>query len=338
MGHSFQALSLLVRGGRGSVLAVPLVSRIHEGVVFTNRDHRSLLDKLAQLFLSLAPSIGGPLLLVADAYYASRKIITPLLAQQHHLITRVRKNSIAYRPAPPRKTPRRGRPRFYGTKVRIKTFFRDRSLFTSTASPVYGETDVELAYYALDLLWRPIGQLVRFVLVIHPTRGHLILMTTDLTLEPLTVIALYGYRFKIEVSFKQALHTLGAYAYHFWMEAMTPIRRPSGNQHLHRKPDDYRNAVRRKLDAYHRYVQLGLIAQGLLQHLALNFQDDIWRAFRSWLRTMRPDLPPSEAVVAEALRSSLVDFLLRIPRTHQLREILTCHADAHRAPAWLHAA
>jgi hypothetical protein len=338
MGHSFQALSLLVRGGRGAVLAVPLVSRIHEGVLFTNRDHRSLLDKLARLFLSLAPSIEGPLLLVADAYYASRKIIIPLLQQDHHLITRARKNAVAYRPAPQRRTPRRGRPRIYGTKIRLKTLFRDRSLFTGAASPVYGETEVELDYYAIDLLWRPIGQLVRFVLVIHPTRGHLILMTTDLTLEPLTVIALYGYRFKIEVSFKQALHTLGAYAYHFWMEPMSPIRRPSGNQHLHHKSDAYRHAVRRKLDAYHRHVQLGLIAQGLLQHLAFNFQDDIWHAFRSWLRTMRPDLPPSEAVVAEALRSSLVDFLLLAPRTHQLKEIITHRADLRRAPPWMKAA
>jgi hypothetical protein len=63
------------------------------------------------------------------------------------------------------------------------------------------------------------------------------------------------------VSFKQSLRVIGAYAYHFWMAAMTPLRRVSGNQHLHRKSDAYRNAVRRKLSAYHRHIQLGLIAQ-----------------------------------------------------------------------------
>ena len=35
-------------------------------------------------------------------------------------------------------------------------------------------------------------------------------MCTDLSIEPLKVIELYGYRFKIEVGFKQALRTLGA--------------------------------------------------------------------------------------------------------------------------------
>ena len=38
-------------------------------------------------------------------------------------------------------------------------------------------------------------------------------MGTDLELSTLEMIAVYGYRFKIEVAFKQALHTLGTYAY-----------------------------------------------------------------------------------------------------------------------------
>ena len=73
--------------------------------------------------------------------------------------------------------------------------------------------------------------------------------------------------------------------------------------------DDYRAAVRRKLRACHVHVQLGCIAQGLLQHLAINHTAQVWSCFRSWLRTMNPAMPPSELIVANALRCTLPVFI-----------------------------
>src|ERR1019366_1108888 len=110
-------------------------------------------------------------------------------------------------------------------------------------------------------------------------------------------------------SFKQALRVIGAYAYHFWMAAMTPLRRVSGNQYLPHKSVNYRDAVRRKIAAYHRHIQLGLIAQGLLQILSATKPTLIWQSFGSWIRTVRPGLAPSEQVVAIALRNTLPEFL-----------------------------
>jgi hypothetical protein len=141
------------------------------------------------------------------------------------------------------------------------------------------------------------------------TDSGIFLLSTDLTLAPLEILELYGYRFRIEVGFRQAVHVLGAYGYHFWMKGMKPLRRGDGDQYLHRTSDAYRTAIRRKLAAYHAYVQLGCIAQGLLQHLALNHTAEVWRCFRSWLRTMNPGLPPSELVVANALRTGIPEFI-----------------------------
>ena len=117
-----------------------------------------------------------------------------------------------------------------------------------------------------------------------------------------------GYRFKIELGFRQAVHVIGAYACHFWMADMKPTRRGSGNQYLHKTSDTYRKAIRRKLRAYHVHVQLGCIAQGLLLHLSINHTAEVWRCFRSWLRTMNPAMPPSELIVASALRSTIPAF------------------------------
>lgn len=54
-----------------------------------------------------------------------------------------------------------------------------------------------------------------------------------------------------------------------WMQEMKPRPRRSGDQYVHRETERYRQQVRRKLAAYHCHIQLGVIAQGLLQSLAV---------------------------------------------------------------------
>ena len=329
-GHSCQAVAVLTQA-LFSVFALPLACRIHEGTVFSNRDQRTLLDKMILLLDSLG--LNQPFYFVADAYYASGKVVRGLLAQGNHLVTRVKSNSVAFFPAtppPPHRLRRKGRPAKYGMKVKVAALLKDVDRLQQAPSPVYGEKGVTLRFRSADLLWRPVGILVRFVVVLHPQRGAILLMCTDLSLPPLDIIRIYGLRFKIEVSFKQSLHVIGAYAYHFWMAAMTPLRRVSGNQYLHHKSDDYRDAIRRKIAAYHRHIQLGLIAQGLLQILSATQPKLVWRSFGSWIRTIRPGLAPSEQVVAIALRHTLPEFLATAAKTPILVKFIRDRLDLSR--------
>ncbi len=91
---------------------------------------------------------------------------------------------------------------------------------------------------------------------------------------------------------------------------------------MQRKSEVYREHVRRKLAAYERHIQLGLIAQGLLPYLALSFRRVAWFNFHSYIRTASPQKPPSEWVVSHALRHTWPDFLSGSSQSTILKKFL----------------
>jgi len=214
--------------------------------------------------------------------------------------------------------------------VKLASLFCDAQALVCAPSPVYGEDNVTVQYRVCDLLWRPVGHLVRFVLVVHHTRGRCILMSTDTSLEAIEILRIYGLRFKIELAFKQAVQVLGSFAYHFWMKDMKPLRRRNGNQYLHRQSEGYRHGIKRKINAYHLFIHTGVVAQTLLQYLSVTFAPLVWASFGSWLRTVRPGIPPSELIVSLALRHTLPEFLLNCAADHEIAKFIADRQDHDR--------
>jgi hypothetical protein len=145
MGHSVQVVCVLVPAA-GSFLAVPLCGRIHEGVKFSNRDQRTVPQK----FCTLADSLGitEPFVMIADAYYACTAVASWALARGCALISRLRRNAVAFEPVPSAHGPRRrGRPRLYGRKIKLRTLFDALTEpWQEVESPVYGERDLTLQF------------------------------------------------------------------------------------------------------------------------------------------------------------------------------------------------
>ena len=303
MGHHLQVIALLVKSAK-NYLSVPLAGEIHEGIRFLAQDKRTMLDKLIELLVNTP--FPNPYYLIADKYYCSGRFMKKLVGHGVHLITMMKHRSVAYEQI----SKRRGRNRKYGDKIKLFDLFSSAKLkFISAPSPTNEKIIID--YCVVELLWKPLGQLVKFVLVKHPTRGNSICMSTDLTIAPLDLILCYSLRFKIEVLFKQAIHQVGTFMYRFWIKTMLPRKRgnASGDHLLQFSPKSFKKNVASKLHSYHLFIQLGFIAQGLMQFLSLYFHKEIWSNFGGWLRTVRNDSMPSEWVVATSLKNTYEQFM-----------------------------
>ena len=72
---------------------------------------------------------------------------------------------------------RRGRPRKYGDKVILSNLFdKIKGLFTAATINLYGKEE-SVEYLYKDLLWKPVGRILRFVMV--KTSNNLSSITKD---------------------------------------------------------------------------------------------------------------------------------------------------------------
>lgn len=144
----------------------PQASRIHEGIVTSNRDARTQYDKMIELLQTI--DTPQPYYFFADAFYANQKIIEGLINQGSHPVTRIKNNAVGYKIPVPTQRKKRGRPRKYGERVPLVSIRLQPGPFHKAASPIYGDKGVTIRYRVRDLLWKPAGQIVRFVIVEYP--------------------------------------------------------------------------------------------------------------------------------------------------------------------------
>ena len=128
------------------------------------------------------------------------------------------------------------------------------------------------------------------------------MLSSDLTLTGAQVIEAYGWRFKIELSFRTLVNLLGGFDYRFWLKSMDKISRWPKNLVLADFDDDFQAQVNNKVAAFERFVNLNAIALGVLQVLALELPDTVWTHFPRWFRTLPKHGLPSEQIVRMALQ------------------------------------
>ena len=256
---------------------------------------------MAAMAADLVVGMGKRCLLVLDAYFAVGPVfrilkrVTDAKGQRLvHIVTLAKCNAVAY-DDPPAKTGGRGRPRKYGPKLKLMALFESRAeAFEQAAIELYGCCKT-VSFLCLDLIWKPVGDKIRFVLVVDGTE-RFILMCSDLTLSAQDIVRAYSLRFKIEVSFKVLKHLMGAFYYRFWTSAWPRIGNRTVSD-LSKVTDSRRKSlIQQAVDAIEAFVNFGCIATGILQIIALNFHETIWKKYVGWLRTITSTIPSEEVV------------------------------------------
>ncbi len=109
-----------------------------------------------------------------------------------------------------------------GKKTVLWRLFSDMTAFTETTLVLYGKK-TKVKYQCLDLTWKTLDRIIRFVVVDTEGRGKMILMCSDLTMHPEDIITIYCMRFKIETSFDEQKNDIGNFSYHFWTPTMIDV-------------------------------------------------------------------------------------------------------------------
>jgi len=309
-GHHWGCIGILVQAC-DKYFAVPLWANIQEELtLLASSDEKRHLPKTVQIVemaKRTALAMRTEAYLVLDAYFAVGPVFLAAAEQLNgvgnfvHILTRAKKNAVAYCKPPKKKKHQRGRPREYGKKLKLVKLFDSKAqcyTFHTTKANIYGQSE-NIRYLVLDLIWKPVKGMLRFILV-ETSHGRIVLMTSDLNLNPVTAIQLYCRRVTIETMFDTLKNTLGAMAYHFWSHYLSRTsRRPK------KKKDQEQNSTNpirtnNTLAAIEKFVNVQLLVLGMLQLIAKQFPAEVKAKANCWLRTVSANTP-SEFVTRTAL-------------------------------------
>lgn len=320
-GHCWGVLGVLIGTRTQALFCLPLVATIQQGFAHLRQDatgdsdKSTLTTRLVRQAVDLAVRHQLPCILVLDAYFSVASVfavvdsVWSIQIRQAlvTVLTRAKCSYVAYHPAIEPEVRGPGRPPKYGTKVKLYNVFTEHpDAFREVSCEVYGRVE-SVRVLAMNLLWKPTKGMIRFVFA-ETSRGPIVLMSNDLTLDPITALSLYCARVRIETTLSVLKGVLAAFAYRFWSKSLPRhSRRPKRNQTLKPPSPKRLAAVTSAWEACERYVVIHCIATGLLQLLALRYQHSIWARFGGFLRTRSRQIP-SERTVRRVLAHHLHDI------------------------------
>jgi hypothetical protein len=220
-GHVFVVLGLLTAHPAWGVVALPLLARMYvrkKDLPKVDPKHRPEFRTKLELGVELLRwarswlgSLGKPLWVVADGAYAKKEFLKPAIALGVTVVSRLRCGAALWSPPPSVPEGQRGpgRPRIYGTdRISLAKRAGRRRGWTTAAFTRYGER-LTKRYKTFLATWKPVGGVIRVVLVDEPT-GWRAYFCTDPSATVADILTAVADRFALEITFRDCKQVVGA--------------------------------------------------------------------------------------------------------------------------------
>jgi len=318
-GHLFGVVGLLI-GNQAHKFCVPVSAQIQNGASIIrnfskeNKTDESHVVQMINQGCQITSLLQHQSVIVLDRYFLTAPALAALATFKKEnptskiaIVTRAKINATANDKPISKEKRGRGRPALLGPKIKLKDLFVTQTeKFQTVKAVLYGQS-VDVSYLCVNLLWDKDTQL-RYVLVTYKGKQS-ILVCSDLSMDPLTIIELYGIRQKIEVTFKSLNQTIGGFDYHFWNKQMPKLdryRKKDTPDPIEAIDDEkVQKSIQTTLKAIEGYVTMSCIANGLLQIISNLFTPELTQCPLRWLRTPNVSAP-SEATVSDILRRKIL--------------------------------
>ena len=217
-GHVWVVLGLLAAHPLWGVIALPLLARLYvrrKDLGGIDPPHRPAFATKLELAAGLVQWAKGwlgllskPLWVVADGAYAKAAFLRPVLALGAVVVSRLRKDAALWTVPTPRPG-QRGRPRKYGeSRIALAKRAGHRRGWQTDTFELYGKRVVK-RYKTFVAMWRPVGGVIRVVLVQEP-RGWVAFFCTDAAAPVADILGLVADRFSLETAFRDLKEVVGA--------------------------------------------------------------------------------------------------------------------------------
>ncbi len=321
IGHHFGCMAFVAEQ-KGEYRAILQAAQMHEGVDYLHeknagsteeKPRETVVSRMMTMLVVVAKARNQLMYAALDALFSTSVAFGVVFSHLNedgvpwvHLITRAKSNYVGYT------SDMRGKKE----RVKLADIFDNIELFSEYPHPLHPERSVKI--YHDNLYWGTQSFFLRFVWVIDGNRKF-VLMSSDFLLDPLLILKFYGLRFQIEFSFRVLKHIIGGFKYRFWSVLCRQKKRQSKQALVKVNKNREKEIVEKsilKLNAIERFVNLAIIAQGVLSYLAFAKSKSIWDIHHasSWLRRYSSAIPSDETVQRVLQSHLLTSFSLGMVR------------------------